>query len=98
MISSTSNTPGQPLPGSIASAGQKPASAAAPTTVANAQESLSAQNTDALRNALASTPEVRPEVVAKGRQLAADSNYPSRVIIEKLAELITQSADLTNQD
>jgi len=96
MISSASNTPGQPLPGSIAAAvGQKPAPAAA--RPAAAQESLSAGNTASLRNALAATPEIRPEVVEKGKQLAADSNYPPRVIIEKLAELIANSTDLTNQ-
>ena len=97
MISSASNTPGQPLPGLTTPAGQKLAPSAAPTNTAAAQESLSANNTDSLRSALAALPEVRPGVVEKGKQLAADSNYPPRVIIEKLAELIAQSDDLTTQ-
>ena len=97
MISSASNTPGQPRPDLVTAAGQKPAHAATTHATSAAQESLSAGNTAALRNALAATPEIRPEVVEKGKQLAADSNYPSRVIIEKLAEMIAKSTDLTNQ-
>ena len=94
MISSASNTPGQPLPGSLASTGPKPASTSASYT--STQESLSSDNTDSLRSALAATPEVRPEVVEKGKQLAASPTYPALAIIESLAALITKSEDLSN--
>jgi hypothetical protein len=37
---------------------------------------------------LQNKPEIRPEVLARGRALAADPNYPTPAIINKLAGLI----------
>jgi len=54
---------------------------------------LSSANTDALREALNNTPEIRSDVVKRGRELAADSNYPPRVIIASLAKLMLESND-----
>lgn len=37
-----------------------------------------------------SDPEVRPEKVARGRQLAQDGGYPPRKVIESVAELLAR--------
>lgn len=75
--------------------GQKTASEASSS---DASERLSSQQTDTLRESLASTPEVRPEVVSRGKELAADSNYPPRVIIENIAKMLIASKDLSEND
>jgi hypothetical protein len=77
------------------------ANAAAKITAAPAQDSpprerLSRASTDALREALAHTPEVRPEVVERARSLAVDPNYPPRHIIEDLARLMVESRDVSS--
>ena len=59
------------------------------------RERLSTDQSQALRAALARTPEVRSEVVARGRALAADPAYPSPEIIGRLSALIVRSDDLT---
>lgn len=51
-------------------------------------EKLSSSSTKALREALQNSPEIRPDVVARGKALAADSNYPPREIIDTLAGLL----------
>ncbi len=52
-------------------------------------DSLSAELTDKVRASLAAMPEIRPEMVERGRQLLADSNYPSQDIINNIAGMIT---------
>lgn len=42
-----------------------------------------------VRESLASIPEIRPEVVARGRALAADPSYPSNDIVTEIARWIT---------
>jgi len=37
---------------------------------------------------MARIPEIRPEVVERGRQLLADSNYPGPEIAQEIASLI----------
>ena len=44
---------------------------------------------DALREQL----EIRPEVVAKGKELLDDPNYPSQEIVESIARLIVPFED-----
>jgi hypothetical protein len=46
-----------------------------------------------LKAKLSSQPEVRSEVVARGRALAADPSYPSVQIISAVARRIVQSPD-----
>jgi len=58
-----------------------------------ASDHLSSSNTDALRAALHNTPEVRPEVVARGKALATDAAYPPLEIINRLTEMIISSQD-----
>lgn len=58
-------------------------------------DQFSAENSAALRVALARTPEVRPEVVARGRALAADPSYPSAEILRRVGEAIIKSPDFS---
>ena len=58
-------------------------------------DQFSAENTAALRVALNRTPEVRPEVVARGRALASDPSYPSAEILRKVGEAIIKSPDFS---
>ena len=57
---------------------------------------LSTTGIDHLRAALKAQPEVRPEVVARGRQLAADPAYPSADIIRHISAQIVGSPDLAD--
>ena len=52
------------------------------------QDPISLKRVAALLAILENKPEVRPEVVARGRALAADAGYPPPDIINKLAGLI----------
>ena len=56
---------------------------------------LSTANAAFLRSELGRQPEIRPEVVERARALAADSNYPSRDSLKKVAELMLNSPDLS---
>jgi hypothetical protein len=56
---------------------------------------LSTTGIDQLHAALKSFPEIRPEVVARGRALAADPSYPSAHIIQHIAAQIVNSSDLS---
>jgi hypothetical protein len=47
------------------------------------------------QDALASQPEIRPEMVEKGRVLAEDPDYPSAAVIKHVAGLIFNSPDLS---
>ena len=58
-------------------------------------DQFSAANSEALRSALASQPEIRPEVVARGRQLAADPSYPSADVLRQVGQTILNSPDLS---
>jgi hypothetical protein len=59
-------------------------------------DSLSTTGIDQLRAALKSSPEIRPEVVARGRALAADPEYPSLQIIRHISAQFVNSPDLSN--
>lgn len=93
MISHTSSTHGTPPP-QIPS--DRPRQV--PTVPARPSDNLSTSNVQHLRDALASTPEIRPEVVEYGEQLAMDPNYPPRAIIEDIARQIVDSSDSSLQD
>jgi hypothetical protein len=58
-------------------------------------DQFSAEGSAALRVALASQPEIRPEVVERGRALAADSSYPSPEIIRQVSAAILRSPDFS---
>ena len=60
------------------------------------RDQLSTDGVDKLRNLIASEPEVRPEVVEKGRALAADPDYPSSDVVQRMAGLLVNSPDLSD--
>lgn len=60
-----------------------------------AGDQLSTAGTELLKAKLASEPEVRPEMVERGRQLAADPSYPSAAILTSVASKILNSPDLS---
>lgn len=55
------------------------------------------EHTAALKASLASQPEIRPEVVARARQLAADPSYPSPAILRQVGRVILNSPDPDEQ-
>lgn len=59
---------------------------------------FSTEQSSALREALAAQPEIRPEVVARGKELAADPSYPSFDILRKVGEALIKSPDLTEDE
>ena len=60
-------------------------------------DSFSPENSKALQAALQDQPAIRPEVVARGRELAADPSYPSASILRKVSEVILRSPDPLDQ-
>jgi hypothetical protein len=58
-------------------------------------DQFSAPNSALLRAALAAYPEVRPEVVARGRMLAADPGYPPPEVLRKIGAIILRAPDLS---
>jgi len=51
----------------------------------------------ALKTALSSQPEIRPEVVERARTLAADPSYPSAAILRQVGRVILNSPDSAEQ-
>lgn len=66
-----------------------PAAPASPASPVAAGDKLELNALEALR----SEPEIRPEVVAKGRELLNDPNFPSKEIMHEIAKLIVPFAD-----
>ncbi len=63
------------------------------------QETLSTDHAARLHAALARTPEIRSDEVARASHLAVDPLYPPRAIIDEVARLIADSNDVSeNQD
>lgn len=56
---------------------------------------FSAENSSALHAALAAQPEIRPEVVARGRILAADPAYPSPAVLRQVGAAILRAPDFS---
>jgi hypothetical protein len=52
------------------------------------EEITSFKGSYALDGALASTPDVRAEVVDRARQLVAQSSYPPKEVIDRIASLL----------
>jgi hypothetical protein len=94
MIQSTSNLTGYYRAEAISN---QPSQKTPPAnTQAGNSDSLSSASTDGLRQALAQTAEIRPEVVARAKVLAVDPSYPPRQILEGLAKLMVASSDPSN--
>jgi len=65
------------------------------TLRSSGSDNFSASGSSTLREALVAQPEIRPEVVARGLQLAADPHYPSTAIIQQVSQKILNSPDLS---
>jgi len=90
MISSTSSTDRTVRPELVAAAGPSAGRPAGPRP-----DQISTDNAAFLRAELQRQPEVRPEVVARARELASDPNYPSFEILKSVAGQILASPDLS---
>jgi hypothetical protein len=89
MISSTSSSSGAARPDLNLTPG---AAAARPVTL---RDQLSTEHAAFLDAQLAAQPEVRPDVVARARVLAADPSYPPASVIQKVAAQILAAPDLS---
>jgi len=89
MIHSTSPSDRTARPEALSQVQQKP--------VVRSPEAdrFSAGQSTALRAALAAQPEIRSEVVERGKTLAADPNYPSLDILRNVGAQLIASPDLT---
>lgn len=56
---------------------------------------FSAANSTALHASLAAQPEIRPEIVARGRALAADPSYPSPEVLRQIGVALLRAPDLS---
>jgi hypothetical protein len=61
-------------------------------------DQISTENAEFLRAELKRQPEIRPEVVARARELAADPSYPPREALRSIAEQILGSPDLSEDN
>ena len=66
-----------------------PSSTEIDAEVKPAGEKVDLSKLDALRN----QPDIRPEVVARGKELLNDPNYPSKEIVDSIAKLIVPFDD-----
>jgi len=64
-----------------------------PSSDGPAADRFAPEHTAFLKSALSHHPEIRSEVVARARLLAADPSYPSPVILRKVSEVILNSPD-----
>lgn len=93
MIQPTSQFSGYNRADAVSTPAQSPVQAE--KTSPQTDDRLSSANTDALREALNNTSEIRPAVVKRGHELAIDPNYPPRELIERLSKLMIESRDLS---
>jgi hypothetical protein len=90
MITSTSSSDRAARPELLSASGSVSARPNTPRS-----DRISTESAAFLRAELDRQPEVRPEVVERGRALAADPSYPSSSIIQSIAGKILASPDLS---
>ncbi len=93
MISSTTSTDRAARPEPLPTSG-----VAAEKRHVPRPDRISTENAAFLRAELERQPEIRPEVVARGRALAADPAYPSIDAMREVAQQILASPDLTEDE
>lgn len=93
MITSTSSADRTPRPEQLAPA---PKPVVRPETART--DRISTEQAEFLRSELARQPAVRPEVVARGRELAADPSYPSMEVMRNVAQQIIAAPDLSESE
>ena len=91
MINSTTSTDRMASADPVSAQGNPATRPTAPRT-----DLLSTENAAFLRAELSRQPQIRPEVVERATALAADPNYPSSEIMQKLAGIILNSPDLSD--
>ena len=94
MISSTSSSD------SVARTSQAPIagpSVARPRS-RSVSDQVSTESATKLHQELVNQPEIRPEVVARAKSLAADPNYPSPEVMRRVGEMILGSPDLSEDE
>lgn len=74
------------------------ASARALRQSATRPDKLALESMPQLRKALLAQPEIRPEVVERGRMLAADSNYPPKEILRQVGSMLIAAPDLSEEN
>ena len=84
---------GATRPDALAAAG-----AATSRSLAPRRDRFSAESAACLQAELVRQPEIRPEVVARARLLAADPTYPSGQVIKSVARQILATPDLSNDE
>lgn len=72
------------------------AEAAAPAAFAPSDR-ISTEHADRVRESLANTPAVRAEAVERAGAIAVDPNYPPLQIIERVARLLAESQDMSEE-
>ncbi len=90
MISSTSSTDRAVRPDAATTSSQAPFRREAPKP-----DRISIESAAFLRAELARQPEIRPDMVARARVLAADPAYPHSEALQKIAEQILNAPDLS---
>lgn len=93
MISSASSPDRAPRTADLAAAGGSGARHSA-----RRADQFSTASAAFLRAELQRQPEIRPEVVARARSLAADPSYPPPAVLSRVASLILSSPDLSNDE
>lgn len=93
MITSTSSADRTPRPEQLA-----PVAKPVARPEATRSDRISTEQAEFLRAALERQPAVRPEVVARGRELAADPSYPSMEVLRNVAGQILAAPDLSESD
>lgn len=88
------NNAGQIYAQNLGKAGQNaPAKSAAEPTNDKAAPAAGDKLQLGALDSLRSQPEVRPEMVAKGKELLNDPNFPSKEMMQDIAKLIVPFAD-----
>ena len=90
MITSTTSTDRAARPEILSAPSQSAERVQAPRP-----DRISTESAAFLRSELQRQPEIRPEVVARARALAEDPSYPPPEAIQKIAEQILGSPDLS---
>ena len=93
MIISTSPTDRTANAASVPAAGQP-----APRSSATRVDQVTIESATLLQNALQRQPEIRPEVVARARALAADPGYPPTAVVRMIAQQILAAPDLSEDE
>jgi hypothetical protein len=93
MISSMSSTDRAACTTVVPAAGQPPARPLAPRS-----DQLSTESAALLKTALQRQPEIRPDVLASARALAADPNYPPVAVMKNIAAQILAAPDLSEDE